>query len=126
MNEFEVRSKLRRIFDRQELFQELVGYNLKQLGLEAKLNVSEAYILKMIEECVELRKTMPSAFNQFEKNRACLSQMRMLQELSDVLLFAVNFMITWDVDPVELLLVMEGVQDNNFDKLQAKLKKEEA
>lgn len=117
MKDDELVDRLVNIVKKQEEFQETAGIDLNT-GLAGKLSLSESYLMKTIEEIVELRKTFPSGFNRWEKNPAPLDipsmEQRMREELADVHLFLVNFMLVWGLRITDILYTIEQVQDRNM------------
>lgn len=105
----------------QKIFQKLAGLPIESDTFEDKATLSEVYIFKAIEELVELRKTIPSTMNKWAKNQPEMSRQRMKEELSDVILFLVNFTIVWDLTISEILDAVSKVQTVNFQKLNDKL-----
>jgi NTP pyrophosphatase (non-canonical NTP hydrolase) len=109
--------------ERQINFQRLAGVKIDSDELEDKLELSEVYILKIIEEAVELRKTLPSHFNKFENNPAQIDRGRMVHELVDMLMFTINYCLVWDITAEELLKAIPMIQVTNFNRLATKVLK---
>src|SRR3990167_9586497 len=111
---------IEKIIEKQKEFQRFVGFPIDS-NLESDRNeLSEIYLFKMIEEIVELRKEIPSTMNKWSKKNGFAQKERVLEELSDVMFFLMNFCITWKLTEEEILNVMTKVQDNNFDKVKEK------
>lgn len=109
------------ILRRQLEFQRLVNIPIDEESMETKLHLAENYLFKAVEEIVELRKTMPSSFNKYEKNPSTAEQIQMLKELSDVLLFLINFCLVWNFSIKDIMNTIDLVQMNNFKKLAEKI-----
>ena len=82
----------------------------------------------MIEEVIELKKEFPSVINKLSKDQRNANIQRVREELSDVILFLVNFILVWKFSTAEIVDMVERVQENNFkhvkNLLLAKLNKE--
>lgn len=106
--------------EKQKEFQRFVGFPIDS-NLESDRNeLSEIYLFKMIEEVVELRKEIPSTMNRWSKSQKIVSKDRVLEELSDVIFFLMNFCITWKLSASEILDTMKKVQSDNFQKVKEK------
>lgn len=112
--------KLNNLIERQKEFQRAVGFPIDSIREADKYEMSEKYLFKMIEEVVELRRTFPSMMNPWSKVQVIPDVERVREEFSDAVLFLLNFAIVWKFSPETILLALESVQDNNFDKLKKK------
>lgn len=106
------------IFQRQREFQETTNVGIDDSSKKDFL--SEVFLFKAIEEIIELRKEFPSGLNKNSKTMKEADDNRIYEELSDVLLFLVNFMIVRGLDVNTLYDKIGEVQNNNFDKLHEK------
>lgn len=112
--------KINKIIERQKDFQRIVGFPIDS-NLESDRNeMSEKYVFKLIEEAIELRKEFPSVMNPWSKKQKEVDLLRVKEEMSDVLLFFVNLLITWKFSFDEILDVIVKVQENNFSKVAEK------
>ncbi len=112
------------VFRRQIEFQELCGLDIYSKS-ELELNIlSETFLFKVIEEVIELRKTMPSGLNPSAKVQPIIDKQEMINELCDVSLFLINFMLTRNITISEVLDSIIEVQNNNFAIKKSKLLKE--
>lgn len=119
-----MREEINRIFSNQVEFQKLVGIDFLELDEDRKDELAEGHLFKAIEEIVELLKTQPSAINKYSKTRPEVNENRMLDELSDVILFLINFCIFRGLNPEKVLKAIVIKQGLNFLKLEARLKNE--
>ena len=100
------------IIKKQRDFQLLVGVPLDD---KDQMNtLAEVYLFKAIEEIIELRKEFPSGLNKESKTMKEVQDVRLYEELSDVLLFLVNFMIVRGMSIDKLKSTITRVQTNNF------------
>lgn len=106
------------ILQNQITFQNLAGIDI--LNEKNNLALMEGYLFKAIEECVELRKTFPSAFNSVEKNPGNLARPEMLAELADIFLFLANFMIATQLTICEVVQAIEEKQKVNLNTIMRK------
>lgn len=112
---------INKIIDRQRAFQALAEVKIDTLVAKDINGISEMYLFKAIEEIVELRKTFPSELNKWSKSQpAEQNRTELLGELSDVLLFIINFCIVRKITPEMLVEAIGKVQDNNFYRLKSK------
>ena len=58
--------------------------------------------------------------NKWSKKNGLANKARVMEELSDVILFLMNFCITWRLTPDEILSSVRKVQANNFQKVKEK------
>lgn len=121
----EISFTLKSILENQVMYQKLMDIDISSKDPEVMSRLSEVFLFKMIEEAVELRKTIPSSMNKWEKNKPEVSRERILDESSDVLLFFLNFLILWDISPINLFNNVRKVQINNFDLLKKRQKEAE-
>lgn len=112
--------RLEKIKERQHQFQKLVKFPIDTVLEQERNELAEKYIFKMIEEMIELRKEFPSAMNPWSKSQKKADRSRILEELSDVILFFINFMILWKISPEEILDMIEKVQENNYNSVKQK------
>ena len=112
--------QLQKIKERQIEFQRLVGFPIDSKLETDRNELSEKYVFKLIEEAIELRKEFPSIMNPWSKKNKPADLSRIKEEMSDVLLFFINLLITWRIDFEDLLKVAQGVQDVNFYKVKEK------
>lgn len=108
------------IIERQREFERLVGFAIDSPLASVRDTLSEIFLFKAIEEIVELRKEMPSTMNAWSKKNHEANKERVLEELSDVLFFLMNFCLSWKLTPEEVLETMKKVQANNFQKVKEK------
>lgn len=108
------------IIEKQKQFQKLVGFPIDSLQEKDRNELSEIYLFKMIEEIIELRKEIPSVMNPWSKTNGNAEKTKVLDELSDVILFLLNFCITWRLSKDEILEALHKVQNNNFIKVKEK------
>ena len=121
-HDFRVRD-LNIFMQNQRAFQKLCGVPIDDL--ERADELAETFLYKAIEECIELRKTNPSGLMRYSKTQPGeINRDDMLGELSDVVLFLINFMIVRKITFEELMNNMLKIQENNFKVLLPKLKKE--
>lgn len=112
--------KLSEIVEGQKAFQALCDVNIDTI-LASEINtLSENYLFKAIEEIIELRKTFPSAMNQWAKNQGDENREEIMGELSDVTLFMLNFCLVRKITLEDLLESLGKVQEVNFIKLKQK------
>lgn len=105
---------MEQIINKQKEFERFIGFPIDS-NLESDRNeLSEKFIFKMIEECIELRKESPSVMNSWSKEQKEANLTRIKEEMSDVFLFFLNNMITWKIDWNKFLEIVSAVQDNNF------------
>jgi NTP pyrophosphatase (non-canonical NTP hydrolase) len=103
------------IIQAQKDFQKLVGTPMED---PAQTNfLSEIFLFKAIEEIIELRKEFPSGLNKRSKTMKQPDEQRLYEELSDVVLFLLNFMIVRGMTVEKLLAVIKEVQLNNTNKV---------
>jgi NTP pyrophosphatase (non-canonical NTP hydrolase) len=104
------------IIQAQKDFQKAVGTPMEDPN---QLNfLSEVFLFKAIEEIIELRKEFPSGLNKRSKTMKEVDEQRLYEELSDVVLFLLNFMIVRGMSVEKLLAVIKEVQINNLAKLK--------
>jgi hypothetical protein len=111
-----------RIVTNQLEFQKLAEIPILSEDLAVKLHLTEGFILKAIEELIELRKTMPSAFNKYAKVQPTVNMERTRDELIDVILFIVNIALVWGFTLEELVSGISYIQANNFAKIRDKIR----
>lgn len=112
---------LDKIISLQKEFQRLAEVKIDTLVSNEINALSEMYLFKSIEEIVELRKTFPSELNKWSKNQPIeIDKQEVLAELSDVLLFIINFCIVRKITPVQVIETLSKVQEVNFRKLKSK------
>jgi len=105
------------IINKQIKFQEVVGSPIHD---KTQTNVlAEIYLFKAIEEIVELRKEFPSGLNSKSKTMKEPDEQRLYEELSDVVLFLINFMIVRGLKIEKLKETINSVQDNNFKHVES-------
>lgn len=110
--------ELETIIEKQKDFQRFVNFPIDS-NLESDRNeLSEKFIYKLIEECIELRKEAPSAMNPWSKKQKEADMTRIKEEMSDIFLFFCNIMITWRISPSEILSQITQVQEQNFVKVK--------
>ena len=109
-----------RIVNNQLEFQKLAEIPIQSEDLETRLHLTEGFILKAIEELIELRKTMPSAFNKYAKVQPVVDMTRTRDELIDVILFLVNIALVWGFTLEEIVSGISYIQANNFAKIREK------
>ena len=109
-----------RIVNNQLEFQKLAEIPIQSEDLETRLHLTEGFILKAIEELIELRKTMPSAFNKYAKVQPVVDMTRTRDELIDTILFLVNIAIVWGFTLEEIVSGISYIQANNFAKIREK------
>jgi hypothetical protein len=107
---------LNSIIENQKVFQRRVGVPIDDKAQENFL--AEMFLFKAIEEIIELRKEFPSGFNPKSKTMNYSSDSRLYEELSDVVLFLVNFMLVKNLSIQKLSQTVCKVQENNFKKLK--------
>lgn len=110
-----------RITKNQLDFQKLAEIPIDSEDLAVKLDLTEGFILKAVEELVELRKTMPSSFNKYAKTQPEINLKRTMEELCDVQLFLINIGLVWGFTLDEMLSTISYVQANNFIKIREKI-----
>lgn len=103
---------LQQILEKQKEFQHLVGTPIDDA--EQMNFLSEVFLFKAIEEIIELRKEFPSGLNKRSKSYKQADEQRIYEELSDVVLFIMNFMIVRGLSLEKLHAIMIDVQANNF------------
>lgn len=113
-------NRVQTLIDKQREFQKAVGFPIDSILESDRNNLSEIFIFKAIEECVELRKEFPSSMNPFAKTQKVADMEGVLGEYSDVLLFLINFASVWNFTSDQILDGLEKVQHNNFLKLKEK------
>lgn len=114
-------TKLETIIGKQIEFQKLVGFPIETNVESVRNELAEKYLFKMIEETVELRREFPSVMNPWSKHQKIADIKRIKEEFSDVILFLMNFMITFKLSPEEMLQELESTQENNFTKIKINL-----
>src|SRR5436190_12182530 len=112
--------RLEEILKKQVAFQKLVGFPIDTNVESVRNELAEKYLFKMIEEAVELRREFPSVMNPWSKHQKAADLTRIKEEFSDVVLFLMNFMLTFKMDPTEVLEQLEATQANNFKKIKAR------
>jgi len=112
--------KLKDIIKRQLEFQRLVDFPIDSILEKDRNELSEKYIFKLIEEAIELRKEFPSVMNPWSKTQKNIDLNRIQEELSDVLLFYINILLTWKIPIENLIEIADKVQQNNFTKIKEK------
>ena len=112
--------QFKKIVSGQREFQKMVDFPVDTICEKERNEISEKYIFKMIEEAVELRKEFPSVVNPWSKSQKEADLTRVKEELSDVLLFLINFINVWKFTPEEILETLERVQATNFEKVKSK------
>lgn len=124
MNQQELIHRLTVIKQTQYAFQKRMGIDMTDPDVLSSYRLGESYLMKTIEEIVELRKCFPSGFNRWEKNppRPDFDEMhkRIREEFADVALFLVNFTLVFGITLEEVLDTVEEVQEVNIKKLQEK------
>lgn len=111
---------LEEIISLQREFQLLCEVDIDTI-VGSKINaLSEMYLFKAVEEIVELRKEFPSELNVWAKNQGIEDPDGILLELSDVLLFLINFTLARKISLQDVLEKIAFVQDVNFSKLKTK------
>jgi uracil-DNA glycosylase family 4 len=114
--------RLKTIMRLQAEFQTAVDINIDSKVETERNKMAETFLFKAIEECVELRKTFPSALNPWAKSQPeKVVREDMLGELSDTLLFLINFMLVFRLQPEEILETMRWKQHINFTKVKERL-----
>lgn len=107
----------------QREFQYLANVPIDDINKADEL--AEVFIYKAIEECTELKRTQPAALMKYAKTQIKqIDRKDMLHELSDIVLFLINFMIVRQITFEQLFAAMLMVQKNNFKIIIPKLKKE--
>lgn len=101
-------------------FQLLAEKPVDSIQEKVRNSLAEEYILKLIEESIEVRKEFPSAFNPWSKTQKVADIKRIKEEMSDVFLFFVNLLNVWRIDFEDFLNEVEEIQDNNFKGLKGK------
>lgn len=121
-NKLDYTARLHLIVKRQIEFQYMTGFHINSKLESEKLQLAEFYLMKLIEEVVETRKTFPSQMNPYQKNQPTnFSREDILAEFVDILLFATNFKILWNFDDEKILTAMEHKQAINIQKVKDKL-----
>ena len=115
--------RIKTLLKNQIDFQKLVGLPIDTKVESERNELAEIYIFKMIEEAVELRREFPSTMNKWSKYNKPADMARIKEELSDVMFFLINFILTFKLTPEEILEQLESVQANNFQKVKAKMMK---
>lgn len=115
-----MKNELNQIIGKQIEFQEILNIDINTIVENDRNRIGENYIYKGIEEFVELRRTFPSVINADEKNPRTVDMVEVMNELSDVALFLLNFMVVFRITPEELLNHVPKVQENNFLKKKEK------
>jgi NTP pyrophosphatase (non-canonical NTP hydrolase) len=116
--------KLRELIANQVKFQRMAGViDVEDASHRERLAASEFFVYKAMEELFELRRTFPSTMNRWAKNQPGIDKTQMKMELSDALLFLINFTVVNDIEVEEVLDMMMCVQQTNFLKLREKLRK---
>lgn len=106
------------LIEDQKEFQRGLGWPIDSVSENDRNELSEKYIFKMIEEAVELRREFPSVVNPWSKHQKAADLDRIKEELSDVILFLMNFCIVWKLSPAEVFDSVKKVQLNNFRKVK--------
>ena len=112
---------LNEISKKQYELQKLVGFPIDSIRESDMNQLGEVYIFKAIEELIELRKEFPSVMNKWSKKQKVTDKKRILEELSDVMFFLMNFCISFRIKPEELLEEMGNIQDVNFTKIKERM-----
>lgn len=116
------KQRIEQIIKRQIEFQYMTGFPINSKLESEKLQLAEFYLMKLIEEVIETRKTFPSQMNPYQKNQPTnFSRDDILAEFVDILLFALNFKILWNFDDANILSAIEHKQEINIQKVKDKL-----
>lgn len=113
-------STIDRIRQTQLEFQRAMGFPVDTISAKERNEVAEKYLFKLIEEVVELRKEFPSVMNPWSKTQKDEDLTRIKEELSDVILFILNFINIWRFSTDEVVEAIEQVQIGNFLHLKKK------
>jgi NTP pyrophosphatase (non-canonical NTP hydrolase) len=105
---------------RQREFQKQAGLKIDTIVESERNQLGEMYLFKAIEEVIELRREFPSTLNKWSKNQKLADRTNILNELSDVMLFLMNFCLVWRITPEELTKNIEQVQCWNIGRLAEK------
>lgn len=111
------------LIEEQVKFQDLCGADIFTKDTHQQNVNAEIYLMKAIEEIVELRRTQPSGLNPAWKGQGKpIDRDKMIKELADVHFFLLNFMISRGITVLDLLSVIKDVQNRNFEKRLQTLK----
>jgi NTP pyrophosphatase (non-canonical NTP hydrolase) len=108
------------ILQGQKDFQKMVGFPIDSILDHDRNELSEKYIFKLIEEAIELRKEFPSVINPWSKSQKVADLSRVKEELSDIILFIINFMNVWNFTPEEIGEQLIKTQKQNFQLVKEK------
>lgn len=112
----DLRKRLEQIFENQRILQRTHGFPIDSINPADKDRMAEIYIYKMVEECIELRRTQPSSLIPMSKSQPEIDRTAMISEGVDIQLYFINWMIARGVTPDELLDQLDAVQANNLAK----------
>ena len=110
---------MNQIFENQKKFQKKIGKpfsNIDSKKEKDKQELSDMYVLTMVDEIVEFRNEYYQ--KAWKKEKKIIDYDKLQEELTDVWLFLINLTITWDISPEKLLRKIEEKQLKNFKRLQ--------
>lgn len=108
------------IYQRQYSFQKFIDFPVDSNLEDDRNEMSEKFVFKLIEESIELRKEFPSMMNPWSKSQKQPDLIRIKEELSDVFLFFINFLMVWKIDFGDFTNFVKTIQDRNFQKIKEK------
>lgn len=111
------------ILKKQKEFEKILNIPIDTVLESERNELSEIFILKTIEELIEVRREFPSQMNKWSKTQTEANLTRIKIELADVFLFFTNLLLTWKIDWEEFIYAVKFVQNNNFIKVKERMMK---
>src|SRR3990167_5724612 len=112
--------RIQKIIEIQKEFQRLVGFPIDSILERDRNEMSEKYILKLIEEAIEARKEFPSVMNPWSKSSVQADKKKVTEEFVDVFLFLVNLLNCWKISLEDFISAIEEKQEINIRKVKEK------
>ena len=112
--------RIQKIIEIQKEFQRLVGFPIDSILERDRNEMSEKYILKLIEEAIEARKEFPSVMNPWAKTNKQADRSKVREEFVDVFLFLVNLLNCWKISLGNFISATEEKQEINIRKVKEK------